>query len=67
MLAALKQFGRTFFLVELLKGMQLTGATSIREKDHCTVPRGEDPKVAAVSRIARVAPLPERRRTLYRL
>jgi len=44
MLAALKQFGRTFFLVELLKGMQLTGRHFFAKKITVQYPEEKTPK-----------------------
>lgn len=44
MLAALKQFGRTFFLVELLKGMQLTGRHLFAKKITVQYPEEKTPK-----------------------
>jgi NADH-quinone oxidoreductase subunit I len=44
MLAALKQFGRTFFLVELLKGMQLTGRNLFAKKFTVQYPEEKAPR-----------------------
>ena len=44
MLAALKQFGRTFFLVELLKGMQLTGRNLFAKKITVLYPEEKAPR-----------------------
>ncbi|MDH3466592.1 MAG: NADH-quinone oxidoreductase subunit NuoI [Gammaproteobacteria bacterium] len=43
-MAALKQFGRTFFLVELLKGMQLTGRHFFAKKITVQYPEEKTPK-----------------------
>ena len=44
MLAALKQFGRTFFLVELLKGMQLTARHFFSKNITVQYPEEKTPK-----------------------
>jgi len=44
MLAALKQFGRTFFLVELLKGMQLTARHFFSNNITVQYPEEKTPK-----------------------
>ena len=54
---SLKDFLCSFMLLELFKGLALTGKLLLAAQDHRAVPGREDAAVAALPRPARAAPL----------
>ena len=58
---------KTFLMTELLRGLRVTLRNLFVKKFTVQYPGGEDAAVASLSRLARAAPLSERRGALHRV